>query len=209
MARRLHALGYWFNDAAPSGLPRPQALIGRWPVAARRAVVAYLRGGAVFERYRAWSFCRFKCGAPARTMGRHDLSDGVWVWPEGLAHYVADHGVRLPPAFVAHALAHRGAAMPLRPWGAREGLIDERRWRAWGRAEGACLDLRGWAPPDWAAATRIATVLAAAGVRGEPLLVRGDEVVVRRGGGLARIRRRPFTVTAVAGWDAWPGLPTR
>ena len=36
-------------------------------------------------------------------MGSRDLTDGVWVWPEGLAHYVRDHGVVLPTSFIEHA----------------------------------------------------------------------------------------------------------
>jgi uncharacterized protein (DUF952 family) len=33
-------------------------------------------------------------------MGDSDLYDGEWVWPEGLAHYVERHAVRLPEDFV-------------------------------------------------------------------------------------------------------------
>jgi len=33
-------------------------------------------------------------------MGCGDITDGVWVWPEGLGHYVGVHGVRLGEEFV-------------------------------------------------------------------------------------------------------------
>ena len=33
-------------------------------------------------------------------MGCHDFTDGEWIWPEGLAHYVEKHDVRLPDAFI-------------------------------------------------------------------------------------------------------------
>jgi hypothetical protein len=46
------------------------------------------------------SSCRF-CGADN---GALEYSDGVYQWPEGLAHYVSDHSVRLPGEFVAHAV---------------------------------------------------------------------------------------------------------
>ncbi|MBW2667551.1 MAG: hypothetical protein JRE13_14765 [Deltaproteobacteria bacterium] len=39
-------------------------------------------------------------------MGSADLGDGVWIWPEGLAHYVARHEIRLPNEFVEHARAN-------------------------------------------------------------------------------------------------------
>jgi len=37
-------------------------------------------------------------------MGRGELTDGVYVWPEGLAHYLEKHNVRLPQEFVDHVL---------------------------------------------------------------------------------------------------------
>jgi hypothetical protein len=37
--------------------------------------------------------------------GFREQSDGVWLWPEGLAHYVEKHGIRLPDEFVEHAAA--------------------------------------------------------------------------------------------------------
>jgi len=38
-------------------------------------------------------------------MGSCDLTDGTWVSPEGLWHYVDVHSVRLPDEFVEHAAA--------------------------------------------------------------------------------------------------------
>lgn len=32
-------------------------------------------------------------------------TDGVWAWPDDLAHYVARYNVELPPAFIEHGLA--------------------------------------------------------------------------------------------------------
>jgi hypothetical protein len=32
--------------------------------------------------------------------GVHDLSDGEWVWPEGLVHYIRNHDVCLPDDFI-------------------------------------------------------------------------------------------------------------
>lgn len=34
--------------------------------------------------------------------GNIELSDGYYVWPDGLAHYASEHAVRLPERFVAH-----------------------------------------------------------------------------------------------------------
>lgn len=48
--------------------------------------------------YMGYSPCRL-CGM---NNGALELSDGVYVWPEGLRHYVVDHDVRLPQEFVSH-----------------------------------------------------------------------------------------------------------
>jgi hypothetical protein len=39
------------------------------------------------------------CG---QRLGNLELTDGVFIWPEGLDHYLLDHGVRLPQWFVDH-----------------------------------------------------------------------------------------------------------
>lgn len=46
------------------------------------------------------SFCRFVCGTPDWEMGDSSLHDGEWEWPDGLAHYVERHSVRLPDEFI-------------------------------------------------------------------------------------------------------------
>jgi hypothetical protein len=37
-------------------------------------------------------------------MGSIERTDGIYVWPEGLTHYVKEHNVRLPQEFVDHVL---------------------------------------------------------------------------------------------------------
>ena len=46
------------------------------------------------------SWCRFGCSL---ANGSAELTDGVFIWPEGLAHYVAEHSVALPDDFRQHA----------------------------------------------------------------------------------------------------------
>jgi hypothetical protein len=55
-----------------------------------------------------YSFCRFVCGIADWDMGSADFCDGDWLWPEGLAHYVEKHSVRLPDEFIE--------CMRLRSW---------------------------------------------------------------------------------------------
>lgn len=94
-------LGYWGPDEPE--LPDPEQLIdSNWDVATRRRIVRYLSRRAFLLPYIAagWSVCRL-C---VKTNGSREMSDGVYVWPDGLGHYVRDHGVRLPDDVVEHIL---------------------------------------------------------------------------------------------------------
>jgi hypothetical protein len=73
-----------------------------WRLKERRQILAYLRSGHGFEAYAGFSTCRFwLCPMlPPRPLGNWDLTDGQWLWPQGLAHYVEKHWVCLPDEFV-------------------------------------------------------------------------------------------------------------
>jgi hypothetical protein len=81
--------------------PLPQELVGEQPEPVRRRVIDYLRAGELCVCFCGTSWCRFGCEAP---IGAYELTDGKWVWPEGLDHYVEVHGVVLPSEFVDHAM---------------------------------------------------------------------------------------------------------
>ena len=93
-------VGYWRSEYQPM-LPHPQHLVEPgWRQQERDSILAYLRAGHIYAGYLGCSRCRFDCGIPDEEMGSQDLTDGEWVWPEGLAHYVECHAVRLPERFV-------------------------------------------------------------------------------------------------------------
>jgi hypothetical protein len=69
-----------------------------WEKADRPRIVYYLSTAREVAHGGGVSYCRFGCG----TNGSSEQSDGVWLWPEGLAHYVDCHDVRLPGEFVLH-----------------------------------------------------------------------------------------------------------
>ena len=97
---QLERVGYW----ADPGTQWPQVddlTDPGWCADERDAVIEYLRRGFVVRVWLGFAKCRV-CGA---IVGDTDLSDGVFVWPGGLEHYLAEHAVRLPDWFVAHALA--------------------------------------------------------------------------------------------------------
>lgn len=72
----------------------------------RLLLCQYLSSGLTFSTWLGYARCRFRCGVVNEEMGCRDLSDGVWVWPEGLVHYVKEHNLRLPDEFVSHARVH-------------------------------------------------------------------------------------------------------
>ena len=108
----LKLIGCWIASVGDQDLPAPQELVGELPGEVRKALVSYLATGLPLVQYRGLSWCRFHCGIESRRMGSWDLTDGVWVWPEGLAHYVEVHGVILPDEFVRHALSAPSRTKP-------------------------------------------------------------------------------------------------
>jgi hypothetical protein len=93
-------IGYWRGPGAPR-FPDPRDFVDpAWGSHERLRVQRYLEGGMVARVYRGMSSCRF-CG---EHVGHREQTDGTYLWPEGLAHYVAEHNVRLPAEFVHHAL---------------------------------------------------------------------------------------------------------
>lgn len=99
---RLILIGYWAGPDTVGPWPSVEDFVDpMWEEEQRSFVVDYLRGGHVVWGFAGWSRCRF-CG---KNNGDRELSDGRYLWPDGLVHYVEDHAVRLPKAFVAHAEA--------------------------------------------------------------------------------------------------------
>jgi hypothetical protein len=102
----LKAVGYWWshpNDGFPENgrFPDPRRLVcPDWCAEEREQMAAYLRAGRTYAQWRGVSYCRFKCGV-SDSMGSRCLTDGEWVWPEGLAHYIERHKVRLPDEVAA------------------------------------------------------------------------------------------------------------
>jgi hypothetical protein len=125
-------------ERPPSPLPSPAALVAPgWNQADLPSVLAYLRAGQEWIRFNGWSSCRFECGLAPSALGDRDLTDGVWLWPEGLAHYVEVHAVRLPDEFIDHMRSQgwRVSAEPIARWVDRAVAdrpgVDFSFWIAW------------------------------------------------------------------------------
>ena len=99
----LKAIGFWIEGLDDEEFPAPQEFVGPLPSDTRSRMVRYLDAGVTFETYRGYSWCRFSCGVALSHMGSRHLTDGTWLWPEGLSHYVKHHEVILPEDFMTHA----------------------------------------------------------------------------------------------------------
>jgi hypothetical protein len=98
-------------------LPDPRDFVDEsWDERERDLVARYLEQGFSPWAFFGWSNCRI-CG---KANGSAELTDGVYLWPEGLAHYVREHSVRLPDAVLDH-ISHRQAEL-----GSRD--VDREWW---------------------------------------------------------------------------------
>lgn len=118
---RRMAIGYWnsikegmgtmnllFEIAASAAkgasLPHPTNFVDEsWDEKERKMVVDYLKsrsksGPKILIRWRGWSNCRI-CGCHN---GSTCVGDDKFIWPDGFAHYIEEHGVRPPREFVDH-----------------------------------------------------------------------------------------------------------
>jgi hypothetical protein len=97
-APKLIRIGYWRGPSA-DGWPDPAQFVDPdWSEEEREIVAAYVKWGLVATAWCGPSRCRL-CGV---LNGSVELTDGTYIWPEGLFHYVAAHRVRLPREFVLH-----------------------------------------------------------------------------------------------------------
>lgn len=102
----LQLIGFWEESEDSPQWPDPKDLVTDTPLTHRERVVAYLRSGVVVAEWLGYSHCRFEGGPSDRVMGCRDLSDGYWLWPEGLWVYIDQFNVKLPNDFLEHVKAN-------------------------------------------------------------------------------------------------------
>ncbi|WP_374969511.1 hypothetical protein [Terrabacter sp. BE26] len=112
-------IGYWSGSGAAEEWPSVAEFVDpSWDTDERLDVGVYLQSGLVARAWMGYARCRL-CDLVKN--GNLDLTDGTYVWPEGLAHYVLEHDVRLPNEFVDHVRAQNELTDGLR--------VDDTWWR--------------------------------------------------------------------------------
>jgi hypothetical protein len=105
---------FWRSDKEPE-LPHPADFVDpAWRASEGERVLLYLEEAYGLRHYLGPSWCRFGCPGPPRDIGTADLTDGTYLFPEGLAHYVRLHAVRPPTEFLEHVRANNYRVPKLR-----------------------------------------------------------------------------------------------
>lgn len=134
---RIRLIGYWLGPNA-AGWPDVHDFVDRsWDRSERQMVIERLHTG---EPAPWMSMGKSRCRFCEVRNGYREYSDGTFLWPEGLVHYLEEHDVRLPHEVVTH-FGRREGSLPFvaevvhsltdesidRDWWARSTLVTSRR----------------------------------------------------------------------------------
>lgn len=108
----LRSIGFWGNGRY-ARWPDPRRFVDpSWDPEERAAVIAYVRRGRDWAPNDEPVGLVEDCKICDRPIGSGEVTDGSYVWADGLAHYLEVHDVRLPDEFTEHVLGRLGAPMP-------------------------------------------------------------------------------------------------
>ena len=101
--RALKRVGFWVSEEAPD-LPDPADSIDTaWRKAEGDRILSYVdQAYGLPYAYAGFSWCRLGCPGVPSDIGTQDRTDGTFLFPEGLAHYIREHSVRPPAEFIEH-----------------------------------------------------------------------------------------------------------
>jgi len=131
----LKLVGYWVGEHDDAEWLHPASFVDpRWHRPDREKVVTYLGSGVRVHEYLGLSHCRFARGPPNREMGNSELTDGTFLWPEGLWIYVEKFDVRLPEELFLH-MRQNGFRVncEVAPEVLESESVDFEFWRRWCR----------------------------------------------------------------------------
>ena len=97
-------------------------------------ILTYLKNGFCLGEYTGYSHCRFECGVSDYEMGNKDLTDGVYIWPEGLIHYIEQHNISLPRYFIDHIESNSCQVPEINSEALNYFVTDSTEWRTWYQA---------------------------------------------------------------------------
>ena len=98
----MKCIGYWWSQEQ-SELPHPRDFIDNgWDEKEKQKILKYISKCYYPPCASAgFSWCRMGCEPIPQDLGTQDLTDGTFIFPEGLAHYIAHHNVKPPEEFLS------------------------------------------------------------------------------------------------------------
>jgi predicted transcriptional regulator len=103
---KLKVIGYW-HGFYEEAYPDPGSFVDdTWNAEEKERIVAYLKAAHEMPYVAGGlSWCRFRCGIVS--LGNTEFTDGTYLWPAGLLHYVETHNVKLPREVLDHMLTNK------------------------------------------------------------------------------------------------------
>ncbi|MEK6833229.1 MAG: hypothetical protein AABY32_04225 [Nanoarchaeota archaeon] len=94
---KLNRVGYWNGYYEKNNkYIWPQEIISKNKIENKDKIVQYLSKGSDAICWRGFAGCRI-CDT---LLGTRCLSDGTWIWPQRLEHYIIEHNIVLPEEFI-------------------------------------------------------------------------------------------------------------
>jgi hypothetical protein len=124
-----HRIGYWSFWPEWQILPHPSEVCNHpWDPDELKIVIEYLKNGTVAVDYGGCAFNRMDHSDELNPrLGSAELTDGYWYWPEGLAYYLEEYKVALPPEFIEHVLRPKQKYTINEQW----YFFSSRKWTLW------------------------------------------------------------------------------
>ena len=129
-------IGRWIRSLKDTEYPPPHELVGEYDPTVQPKIVAYLNSGHVLRVYRGYASCLFRSNYSEPYT---EKTDGSWVWPCHLSHYVQTHNVLVPPEFICNVAASTGLPAFNEEWRSEKDTLEY--WRSW-CTENASGDLK-------------------------------------------------------------------
>lgn len=128
MMKKLIAIGYWNSKFFQEDrFIWPQELVKDSVNDDMLKLSSYLSKGKSAIAWKGYSSCRI-C---KKLLGTCCLTDGVYIWPEKLEHYILEHKIYLPDDFVNHAKNNSWKIKKTNYDGEYRGKIDYDCWTNW------------------------------------------------------------------------------
>lgn len=102
MRTTIRKVGFWRSEYEPD-LPSPERYVGEWDRDGFMSALRVVESTTKCVYFKGYSPCRM-C---SKSNGSGEYSRDGWMWPSGLAHYVAEHGVKPDDEFVSWVMSNK------------------------------------------------------------------------------------------------------